>query len=83
MREGRVGGMAQSLTATAVVWTTMSSCALKGVGSKREMRKPMSADWRDILGEGGGVSTRSVGKEVRDSHTDPAGLQAKVEVREA
>ena len=35
--------------ATAVVCNTMFSCAVIGVGRKRDKRYPMRADWSDIL----------------------------------
>lgn len=35
--------------ATAVVCTTMFSCGVIGVGKKRDSKKPMRADCRDIL----------------------------------
>jgi hypothetical protein len=35
--------------ATAVVCTTINSCAVRGVGKSLEIRNPISADWMDIL----------------------------------
>ena len=35
--------------ATAVVWRTTFSCGDIGLRRRRERRKPMRADWRDIL----------------------------------
>ena len=35
--------------ATAVVCTTIISCGVRGVGSIREIRNPIKADWIDIL----------------------------------
>jgi len=36
--------------ATAVVCTTIISCAVSGVGNSRDSRNPMRADCKDILG---------------------------------
>jgi hypothetical protein len=35
--------------ATAVVWTTIISCGVRGLGNILDTRNPMRADWMDIL----------------------------------
>jgi hypothetical protein len=65
--------------ATAVVCTTMISCALSGRGSSREMRKPIRADCKDILQRYVGYCLGIGSARV---HGNPSCLKAKRQVGE-
>ena len=61
------GGKTPALTvpvATAVVCSTTFSWGVMGLRRRRERRKPMSADWSDILADRG-VSARVAGRVSR------------------
>lgn len=63
--------------ATAVVCTTIISCAVNGVGNRRESKNPISADCNDILGVCENINPTGHLKSY-DPHADPPGLQTKV-----